>query len=65
MISIQSIKAIFVSKRPDDFRRKWDVEEIEEKAKRALEDDDDDDSDDDRVPVKRELLKARDYKVYT
>jgi U4/U6.U5 tri-snRNP component SNU23 len=47
---------------PGDHRRKWDVEEYEEQAKkRELEDSDEED----KPKVKRELLKARDYKVNT
>ena len=61
-----------VFKRPDDHRRKWNVEEFEEKSqKRKADEDDEDDEGEhghsskhkDAPPVKRELLKARDYKV--
>jgi U4/U6.U5 tri-snRNP component SNU23 len=56
------IKLINVLKPPPgDHRRKWDTSEFEEKAKkRELEGSD---SEDEKPIVKRELLKARDYKV--
>ena len=52
-----------------DGRRKWDRDEYEKLAQERLreleaEDDSDADSDDGlKIPVKRELLKPRDYKV--
>jgi len=51
-----------MSQRPDDHRRKWDADESE---KRGFDDSEGECSDDDdkEAPVKRELLKARDYKV--
>lgn len=61
-----------VSGKNDNFRRTWDREEYEKKAKERaeeLEDDEDDDEDESSskrrpsVPVKRELLKRRDYDV--
>ena len=63
-----------VSGKNDNFRRTWDREEYEKKAKERaeeLEDDEDDDEEDDEssskrrpsAPVKRELLKRRDYDV--
>ncbi|CAF0934301.1 unnamed protein product [Brachionus calyciflorus] len=46
--------------RPEDHRRKWDTEEYEkESQKRELEDDEDEVA----PKPKRELLKARDYKI--
>ncbi len=49
----------------DNFRRTWDKEEFEKLAKERLkEEDDSDNSDDDgRVPVKRDMLQARQYGV--
>lgn len=61
-----------VSGKNDNFRRTWDREEYEKKAKeRAEELEDDEDNDEDEssskrrpsAPVKRELLKRRDYDV--
>jgi len=61
-----------VSGKNDNFRRTWDREEYEKKAKERaeeLEDDEDDDEDESSskrrpsAPVKRELLKRRDYDV--
>lgn len=61
-----------VSGKNDNFRRTWDREEYERKAKERaeeLEDDEDDDEDESSskrrpsAPVKRELLKRRDYDV--
>ena len=52
------------SQRPDDHRRKWNVEDTDKPEKRGLEDDEEEeDEDTDRPVVKREMLKARDYKV--
>ncbi len=49
----------------DNFRRTWDKEEYEKLAKERLENDEDsDDADRDRsIPVKRDLLQARQYGV--
>lgn len=49
----------------DNYRRTWDKDEFERKAKqRLLEEEDDYDLEKDTgPPVKRELLKARDYSV--
>lgn len=61
-----------VSGKNDNFRRTWDREEYEKKAKERseeLEDDEDNDEDESSskrrpsAPVKRELLKRRDYDV--
>lgn len=51
--------------RPDDHRRKWDKEEFEElaAARLQLELEDDEKSKKKTQPVKRKLLKQRDYKV--
>lgn len=55
--------------RPDDHRRKWDREEYERlaaerlKEEEGLDEDDDDEYDKKEAPVKRELLKQREYKV--
>ncbi|CAN8029280.1 unnamed protein product [Ixodes persulcatus] len=53
------------SQRPQDHRRKWDREEYEKLAEERLrlEDDDDDLGSEASVPVKRDMLKPRDYKV--
>jgi hypothetical protein len=53
------IKSCF--KRPDDHRRKWNLAEYEKTS--DDEDDDDVDVKTGEKPTKRELLKARDYKV--
>ena len=60
-----------VSGKNDNFRRTWDREEYEKKAKERAEELEDSDEDDDEsgskrrpsAPVKRELLKRRDYDV--
>ena len=60
-----------VSGKNDNFRRTWDRDEYERRAKERLEEDEEDDDDDDEsrskgrpsIPVKRELLKRRDYDV--
>lgn len=68
------VSAIFVSTmanaagKNDNFRRTWDRDEYEKKAKereQELEDDEDELSSKERpsVPVKRELLKRREYDV--
>lgn len=53
--------------RPDDHRRKWDRAEYErlaeERKREELERDDDDENRKKGPPVKRELLKPREYKV--
>jgi len=51
--------------RPDDYRRKWDVEEFEKLAAEKLEEDefDFDWKTDKQPPVRREFLKPRDYRV--
>ena len=49
-----------------DHRRKWNKEVYEKLAQerlKELEDDSEDSEEEDKVPVKRELLKPRDYKV--
>lgn len=60
------------SMRPDDHRRKWDREEYErlaEERKREEDKDNEDDGEDDDTskkrgpPIKRELLKQREYKI--
>lgn len=51
-----------MSLRPDDHRRKWDRKEYERKAQDRIKSKDDDGKLDD-VPISRELLKRRDYKV--
>lgn len=59
---------MFLLQRPDDHRRKWDVDDYEKKSsKREHEDDDEEEEEDEDKPAapKRELLKARDYKVTT
>lgn len=61
-----------MSMRPDDHRRKWDREEYErlaeERKKQEREQFEDDDDEDDKKkkkakPVKREMLKQRDYRI--
>lgn len=55
-----------MSMRPDDHRRKWDREEYERLAqerKREETKQEDDDETKRKKPIKRELLKQRDYKV--
>lgn len=54
-----------MSTRPDDHRRKWDKEEYERLAAERLkaEEEEDDESGKKGPPVKRELLKQREYKV--
>lgn len=59
------------NQRPEDHRRKWNVDDDEdddlERNKSSKRDHDDDSSDEDldkEPKPKRELLKARDYKVY-
>jgi len=47
------------SQRPDDHRRKWDVEEVEKEESES----DEEKSNKSAPVVKREMLKARDYKV--
>lgn len=53
--------------RPDDHRRKWDREEYErlaeERKREEKERDDDEENKKKGPPVKRELLKPREYKV--
>ncbi|XP_038056690.1 zinc finger matrin-type protein 2-like isoform X2 [Patiria miniata] len=53
--------------RPDDHRRKWDREEFEQIAKERLSKEEENEDEADRKsrepPVKRELLKQREYKV--
>ncbi|XP_022258494.1 zinc finger matrin-type protein 2-like [Limulus polyphemus] len=51
--------------RPDDHRRKWDLKEFEDLAQKRIEEELDDDivGLEKNPPVKRELLKPRDYKV--
>ena len=51
-----------ISKRPDDHRRKWDTEAYERLAK-ELNQEEEDELGGKKEPVKREKLKARDYKV--
>ena len=56
-----------VSGKNDNFRRTWDREEYEKKAKERLEEEEEEDDDSEPKkklpPVKRELLKKRDYHV--
>eukprot|EP00794_Sanderia_malayensis_P005678 gene5678-6374_t len=48
----------------DNYRRTWDKDKYEELAKKQLEKGDDSDTDDDdKLPVKRNLLQARQYGV--
>ncbi|XP_076344835.1 zinc finger matrin-type protein 2 isoform X2 [Tachypleus tridentatus] len=51
--------------RPDDHRRKWDLKEFEDLAQKRIQEELDDDivGLEKTPPVKRELLKPRDYKV--
>lgn len=49
--------------RPEDHRRKWDRDEYEKLARKRLMDDLDDDHSKDLSPIKREMLKQRDYRV--
>ncbi|XP_033646988.1 zinc finger matrin-type protein 2-like [Asterias rubens] len=53
--------------RPDDHRRKWDRDEFEKIAKERLDKEDDDSTENERKrnepPIRRELLKQREYKV--
>lgn len=55
------------STRPDDHRRKWDREEYEklaeERRREEREGDDDEEKKKKGPPIKRELLKQRDYKI--
>lgn len=53
------------STRPDDHRRKWDREEYERLAAERIkaEEEDDEETGKKGPPVKRELLKQREYKV--
>lgn len=46
----------------DNFRRTWNKDEFEKLAKERLNEDDSDDSEDD-MPVKRDMLQARQYGV--
>lgn len=46
-----------------DGRRKWDKEEFERLARERIAEEIDDLDKDREVPVKRELLKPRDYRV--
>lgn len=57
-----------IEQRPEDHRRKWNVEESDESeaksSKRILdESDEDEDEENGASKPKREMLKARDYKV--
>lgn len=52
-----------MSMRPDDHRRKWDRNEYERKAQDRIREKKQDESGGEDVPVSRELLKRRDYKV--
>lgn len=53
-----------MSMRPDDHRRKWDRNEYERKAQdRIREKKPDESGSNEDVPISRELLKRRDYKV--
>lgn len=47
----------------EDHRKKWDREEYEKLALERLSTENDASDDKDAKPVKRELLKARSYKV--
>lgn len=48
---------------PGDHRRKWDREEYEKKAAERLKNEEEEEKDIYTPPIKRELLKGRDYKV--
>ncbi|KAG5880534.1 hypothetical protein JTB14_026767 [Gonioctena quinquepunctata] len=56
-----------MSTRPEDFRRKWDKEEYERLAEERIKEEqnlkDDDEEKKKGPPIKRELLKIREYKV--
>ncbi|GJQ84072.1 hypothetical protein Trydic_g10530 [Trypoxylus dichotomus] len=56
-----------MSARPDDHRRKWDREEYEKLAEERRREEREQEEDDEKKkkgpPVKRELLKQRDYKI--
>lgn len=52
-----------MSLRPDDHRRKWDRSQYERIAQDRIKSLKKDDKDTDEVPISRELLKRRDYKV--
>lgn len=56
-----------MSLRPDDHRRKWDREEYERLAEERKKEERDREEEDDKrkkgPPIKRELLKQRDYKI--
>lgn len=52
------------SSRPDDHRRKWDREEYEKLAAERIRNEKNEEKDDFfQSPIKREMLKQRDYKV--
>jgi len=52
------------SSRPDDHRRKWDREEYEKLAADRIRSEKHDEKEDFfQPPIKREMLKQRDYKV--
>lgn len=46
-----------------DHRKKWDREEYEKLALERIRAEKANDADDKQIPVEREMLKARDYKV--
>ena len=57
-----------VGGKADNYRRTWDKEEYEKKAKERLREEEDDDEDEasssrNLPPIKRELLKPREYEV--
>ncbi|XP_023014316.2 LOW QUALITY PROTEIN: zinc finger matrin-type protein 2 [Leptinotarsa decemlineata] len=54
-----------MASRPEDHRRKWDKEEYERLAEERLQEErgKDDEDQEEGAPVKRELLKIREYKV--
>lgn len=57
--------SFFLEQRPEDHRRKWDREEYEKRAAQRIrnEREAEEKANEFQPPVKRELLKRRDYKV--
>lgn len=62
-VSVKNNFDFNVKQRPEDHRRKWDRDEYEKLARKRLMDDLDDDRNKDISPIKREMLKQRDYRV--